>query len=105
MKDGNLYTKDGLITENFLEELQKLATDVSCQCPGQLIVLLRAVQSFTEYQRNCLHQSPQDEVIHKWLESTSVNLEHIVSNTIVTLARMEGMLDDNNNLRTNDEEV
>ena len=102
MADNELYNQQGIISEKILQELQKRATDVSCQCPGQLIQLFRAVQDFTLYQRNCLNQTPQDEMIHKWLESTSLNLEHILSNTIITLARMEGMIDGNNKLNSDD---
>ncbi len=99
MSNNTIYGANGIITEETIEKLQLRATDVSCQCPGQLIQLLRAVQAFTDYQKKCVKNAPQDEIIHKWLESTSVNLEHILSNTIITLARMEGMIDEDNNIR------
>lgn len=98
MKNIELLNKSGLITDEAIEKLQKRSTDVSCQCPGQLVDIFRQVQAFTEYQKKCLNQTPQDEMIHKWLESTSVNLEHIISNTIISLARLEGMIDDNNQI-------
>lgn len=98
---GELINKSGLITEDALAKLQKMATNVSCECPGQLIEIYRAIQGFTEYQKNCLNQTPQDELIHRWLETTSMNLEHIVSHTIITLARMEGLVDDQNNIISN----
>lgn len=98
MKTVELMNKMGLISEEALTQLQQKSTDVSCQCPGQLIEIYRHIQAFTEYQKKCLSQSPQDEMIHKWLETTSLNLEHILSNTIVTLARLEGMIDDKNQI-------
>lgn len=97
-----LTDQQGLISEEALQMLIKKSTDVSCQCPGQLIQIYRAVQAFTEYQKNCLNETPQDELIHRWLESTSVNIEHILSNTIITLARMEGMIDEHNKVRDDD---
>jgi cell division inhibitor SulA len=93
-----LLNKSGLISEEAIEKIQKRATDVSCQCPGQLVDIFRQIQAFTEYQQKCLNQKPQDEMIHKWLQSTSVNLEHILSNSIITLARLEGMIDENNQI-------
>ena len=45
----------------------------------------------------------QEEMIHRWLESTSINIEHIISNTIITLARMEGMIDENNEIRSDED--
>lgn len=102
MDDYNLTTQSGLITKEALEKLQKAASDVSCECPGHLIEIYRAVQAFTEYQKNCINVKPQDEMIHRWLETTSVNMEHILSNTIITLARMEGMIDDTNKVRSDE---
>lgn len=98
MKNVELITKSGLISEEAIEKLLKKAIDVSCQCPGQIIDIYKQIQAFTEYQQKCLNQKPQDEMIHKWLQSTSVNLEHIVSNTIITLARLEGMIDEDNQI-------
>lgn len=99
----SITTAQGLITEEALNELFKKSTDVSCQCPGQLIEIYRVVQAFTEYQKNCINETPQDEMIHRWLESTSMNIEHIISNTIITLARMEGMIDENNEIRSDED--
>jgi hypothetical protein len=102
MSTQPLTTQSGLITKEALDRLQKAASDVSCECPGHLIEIFRSIQAFTEYQRKCINEKPQDEMIHRWLETTSVNMEHILSNTIVTLARMEGMIDDQNQVRTDE---
>lgn len=98
MKKIKLLNDDGLISDEAIEILKRKAPDVSCQCPGHLIDIYRSIQAFTEYQKNCLNMKPQDELIHKWLESTSMNLEHILSNSILTLARLEGMIDDQNQI-------
>jgi hypothetical protein len=98
MKKVQLLNESGLISDEAVELLIKRAPDVSCQCPGHLIEIFRSIQAFTDYQKNCINAKPQDELIHKWLESTSLNLEHILSNSIITLARMEGMIDENNQI-------
>ena len=98
MSKIKLLNDSGLISDEAIEALKKRAPDVSCQCPTHLIDIFRSIQAFTEYQKNCLNSKPQDELIHKWLESTGLNLEHILSNSIITLARMEGMIDENNQI-------
>lgn len=102
MAKFDLTDKTGIITSEALELLSKRAPDVSCECPGHLIQIYNKVKAFTEYQKNCLNVSPQDELIHKWLESTIINLEHILSNTIISLARMEGMIDHENQIVDDD---
>ncbi|MBL7663819.1 MAG: hypothetical protein JNM93_01705 [Bacteriovoracaceae bacterium] len=96
MKQKNLYDERGIITLEALEKLETIGRSVSCECPNHLVKLLKQAKEFTLYQKNCINEKPADELIHKWLLSSSVTIEHIISNTIVNLARMEGMLDENN---------
>lgn len=98
MSMKSLLDERGVITKEAMAQLQAKSPNVSCECPDHLIKLLEAIQDFTEYQNNCLIEKPSDELTHQWLKSTSVNLEHLVSNTIISLARMEGMIDDDNNI-------
>lgn len=98
MEKIKLLNESGLISEEAVKILKSKAPDVSCQCPGHLIDIYRSIQAFTEYQKNCIDQKPQDEIIHQWLQSTSMNLEHILSNSIITLARLEGMIDEQNQI-------
>ena len=98
MKNIKLLNEKGIVSDEAIEALISKATNVSCQCPGHLIEIFRSIQAFTEYQKNCINTKPQDENIHNWLRETSVNLEHILSNTIITLARMEGMIDENDQI-------
>lgn len=95
---NNLLDKNGILNHEAMEKLNKKATDTSCECPEQLISLLRSIKNFTEYQDSCLINKPSDQLTHQWLKSTSINLEHLVSNTIISLARMEGLIDDNNDI-------
>lgn len=98
MKINKLFDERGILTKEALDELKTKSRNVSCECPDHLIKLLESIQEFTEYQNNCIVEKPSDELTHNWLKSTSINLEHLVSNTIISLARMEGMIDDENNI-------
>jgi len=91
----------GIITEEALTELQKRAPNTSCECPAHLIKIFETVRAFTKYQENCVDEKPQDELIHQWLKSSSKTLEHQLSSLIITLARFEGMIDDENNFTEN----
>ncbi len=50
-----------------------------------------------------MNEKPQDLFIHNWPEASSKNLEHIISSMIVSLARMEGLIDCENKFTGNDE--
>ena len=99
---AEIFNEQGILTDEAMKEFEKRGTSVSCECPEHLVGLLRSVKEFTKYQENCLIEKPQDEVIHNWLKATSVNLEHLLSSTIVSLARMEGMLNDKNEFESDD---
>ena len=98
MNTKKLLDENGIITDETLKTLKLKSTNVSCECPDHLIKILEAVKAFTEYQDNCIIEKPGDELTHKWLKSTSINLEHLLSNTIISLARMEGMIDEENKI-------
>ena len=96
MKPEDMFDERGILTEKGLIEIEKKASGVSCECPEHLIQLLKSAKEFTSYQDDCLIESPSDEMTHQWLKSTSLNLEHLISATIVNLARLEGLIDENN---------
>jgi len=98
MKKIELYDSKGIITKEAMAEIEIIGKTASCECPRHLVDILKSVQAFTEYQSNCLNQNPQDEIVHEWLLASSKNIEHILSGTIVNLARMEGLIDPDNNI-------
>ncbi len=99
-----LLDSKGIITKEALEKLKEVAPNVSCECPAYLIKIYELVKEFSDYQEECLNETPQDVLIHEWLKSSSQNIEHIVSNTIVTLARLEGMITSENEIIKRDDE-
>lgn len=93
-----ILNKHGILTAQAMEKFERLGNSVSCECPAHLVQLLRSVKEFTEYQENCIKEKPSDELVHNWLKSTSLNLEHLLSGTIISLARMEGFIDEKNQI-------
>lgn len=97
MEGNKMFDKRGILTPEAIREFEKRALHVSCECPEHLLNILQSVKNFTQYQENCLVEKPSDITTHEWLKSTSLNIEHLLSGTIVNLARMEGLLDEDNN--------
>lgn len=91
-----MFDEKGILTQEAIKEFKKRGSDVSCECPEHLVNILKSVKDFTLYQEKCLIEKPSDELTHQWLKATSMNIEHLLSGTIVNLARMEGLIDENN---------
>lgn len=100
MKKINLYDENGIISQEAMDELEKVGMSASCECPRHLVEILRSVKEFTKYQEDCLIEKPQDQVIHNWLKASSINIEHLLSGTIINLARLEGLIDHENKIET-----
>lgn len=98
-----LTNEAGLLTQEGKEVIKKVGQNTSCECPHHLLDLLKSAERFTQYQDRCLIEKPQDENIHNWLRATSINLEHLISSTIITLARLEGIIDEKNEFTGEDE--
>ncbi len=97
MKLEKMFDKRGILTDEAIKEFKRLGNGVSCECPEHLVGLLIAAKEFTSYQKVCLKEKGEDDLTHQWLKSMSLNFEHLISSTIVNLARMEGLIDEDNN--------
>lgn len=86
------------ISEIAVKELEKHADMIECQCPNKLIEILQKVREFTEYTEDCIEKYPEDRDTHKWLKSSSINIDQLLSTTIIQLARFEGFIDENNEI-------
>lgn len=92
VEDGNQ------ISEEALAELEKHADMIECECPSKLMEILQKVRNFTEYTEQCIEKYPEDKATHKWLKSSSMNLDQLISTTLIQLARFEGFIDENNEI-------
>lgn len=90
LDDNQLLTKIGS------EELVRRASIIACECPRHLISILDKIREFQEYEKSCINRLPQDKETHEWLYQSARNLDQMLSATIVQLARLEGMVDEQN---------
>jgi len=84
------------ISEDAVKELEKHSDMIECQCPNKLIDILQKVREFEEYTEECIDKYPEDRDTHKWLKSSAINIDQLLSTTIIQLARFEGFIDANN---------
>ena len=84
------------ISEDAVKELEKHADMIECQCPNKLIEILQKVREFEKYTEDCIEKYPEDRDTHKWLKSSAINIDQLLSTTIIQLARFEGFIDANN---------
>lgn len=95
----NITVEDGLqISKEAVEELKKHADMIECQCPNKLIDILEFVREFTKYTEECIEKYPEDRDTHKWLKASAINLDQLLSTTVVQLARFEGFINENNEI-------
>jgi hypothetical protein len=80
------------------QDLLNYASVIACECPRHLIDILTEVRKFKEYERGCQVTQAKDREIHEWLEGAADNLDRMISATISQLARMEGMVDEENRI-------
>lgn len=86
------------ISEEAVQELSKYVDMIDCECPEKLIEILRKVRSFTAYTEGCIEKYPDDRATHKWLKSSSTNLDQLISTTLIQLARFEGFINEDNEI-------
>lgn len=94
-----IHVEDGnQLSEEAIAELKNHADMIECECPHKLIDILNVVRDFTDYTTECIDKYPEDAQTHKWLRSSSINLDQLISTTIIQLARYEGFIDENNEI-------
>lgn len=92
VEDGNQ------ISEEAIEVLKKHADMIECECPAKLMSILENVRSFEQYTEQCIDKYPEDKATHKWLKSSAMNLDQLISTTLIQLARIEGFINEDNEI-------
>lgn len=88
----------GRLTENAVEILKMNSDMVECECPLKLIEILNMIRAFQSYSTECIVKYPADASTHKWLKTAAENLDTLLCSTVIQLARMEGFVNDQNEL-------
>lgn len=101
----DITVQDGSqISEEAVEELKKHADMIECECPARLMEILDDVREFTAYTEQCIEKYPEDKATHKWLKSSSMNLDQLISTTLIQLARYEGFINEDNEIVDREED-
>nr|BFD58182.1 hypothetical protein CKG001_02890 [Bdellovibrio sp. CKG001] len=87
---------NGHITPEALAELSRHTDLIECECPAHLMAILAKVREFHDYTTECITKYPKDAATHIWLQTAAKNIDAMLSNTIVQLARMEGFVSEEN---------
>lgn len=99
-----ITVEDGMqINDEAIAELKKHADMIDCECPHKLIEILNVVREFEEYTDECIEKYPDDEDTHKWLKSSALNIDQLLSTTLIQLARIEGFINEENEFVERDE--
>ena len=93
-----LLDDSSLLEENAANEIVARASMINCECPKHLVAILHEIRKLQAYEKKCAADSEKDRAIHEWLYTSAKNLDQMLSGTIVQLARMEGMIDDENQI-------
>lgn len=56
----------------------EMSSSVACECPNHLAGLVRALVDFEAYAAQCSQASPDDQVLHRWLERNTSRARHVV---------------------------
>lgn len=92
----SIFDDANKIKPESLNQLRLHVDMLDCECPTHLIAILDKVRAFTDYTTECIIRYPKDVETHKWLASSSQNLDSLLSATIAQLARYEGFVNDEN---------
>lgn len=96
---NNLLDENLLLTKEASEKILEKASVLDCECPSHLVDILNSIRGFKKYEKSCINKNDKDKETHEWLFEAANNLDKMVSNTIVQLARLEDMIDENNNIK------
>ncbi|MBC7691275.1 MAG: hypothetical protein H7222_05855 [Methylotenera sp.] len=97
-QDLRLLNDSQLLTQYAETEIVKRASVLACECPSQLVLILARIREFQTYEQNCILKSEKDRETHEWLYDQAINLDQMLSATIIQLARLEGMVDSENRI-------
>jgi hypothetical protein len=91
----DLINSSGIFRPEAIEKIKLHASDVECECPTYLLDILKAVNTFQEYQTTCLISDLKEREIHEWLLEKGHEVEVMISQVIIDLMIKEKFVDEN----------
>lgn len=96
--DLRLLNEQQLLTPYADAAIVARSSVLDCECPRYLSAILAQVREFQLYEQDCIYRFEKDKATHQWLYEASIDLDRMLSATILQLARMEGMIDGENQI-------
>ena len=96
--NNKLVDENMLLTQEAGQCILKEASVLDCECPRYLLELLQRIRDFQSYEQTCINKNDKDKQTHEWLYQAAINIDQMVSTTIIQLARIEELIDENNNI-------
>jgi hypothetical protein len=96
--EPSLLNDQQLLTNFAEKEIIDRASVLACECPRYLVDILIKVRDFQQYELKCQSGSEKDRDTHEWLFQAAINIDQMLSATIIQLARLEGMIDEQNRI-------
>lgn len=81
-----------------LQIICETANIIACECPAQLVDLLRKIREFRHYTIDCIELAPEEAEIHYWLSDEIIQVETLLSTIIVEFMRREDLFDEQQQL-------
>ena len=96
--ETSLLNDQQLLTSFAEKEIVDMGSALACECPRHLVDILAKVREFQQYELKCQNSSEKDRATHEWLYQAAINIDQMLSATIIQLARLEGMIDEQNRI-------
>ena len=83
-----------LFSEDQLASILNLSSSVKCECPHQLVALLKSLNGFEIYSMECENRNAADAEIHAYLHKSTAQARSIVENSLKVLLEFEDLSPD-----------
>lgn len=91
---------DVLPARRFLDEelleLSGRASEVECECPEHLSVLINSLNAFEQYCSECKVRAPDDAELHAYLQRVTAHARALMEEGLENLIEIEGLAPDSN---------
>lgn len=98
-EENSLLDQNGKLTLDTINKLKENADMLECQCPTKLLEIIESINKFESYTDDCILKYPNDKTTHEWLKYSAININKLLSSTLLQLARLEGFLTEDNKIK------
>lgn len=78
-------------TEEQLARLLEISSEVDCECPNHLAILVSRLVAFEDYSKDCENRNEEDAKVHAYLYRRTAAARAIMEEALEELARFEGI--------------